>query len=101
MSLTEIYSKVCVGTNLAHMFPIRNGLKQADALSPLLFNFVLEYTIRRVQINLDGFKLNDTHHVLVYSDDVNILGGSVHTVQDNAEALVVASKDSGLEVKAD
>ena len=46
-------------------------------------------------------KLNGTRQLLVYTDDVNILGGSVHTVKENAEALVVASKKSGLEVNAD
>jgi len=73
------------------MFPSRNGLKQ-DALLPLLFNFALEYAIRRVQVNQDGLKLNGTHHLLVYADNVNILGGSVHTVKENAEASIVASK---------
>jgi len=76
-------------------------LKQGDALSPLLFNFSLEYVIRRVQVNQDGLKLNGTNQFLVYADDVNILGGSVHTVKENAEALVVASKEIGLEVNAD
>jgi len=51
MCLTEMYSTVRVGKNLTDMFPIRNGLKQGDALSPLLFNFALEYDIRRVQVN--------------------------------------------------
>jgi len=83
------------------MFPIRNGLKQGDALLPLLFNFALEYAIRRVQVNQDGLKLCSTHQLLVYADDVNILGGSVHTVKENAEALIVASKEIGLEVNAD
>jgi hypothetical protein len=46
-------------------------------------------------------KLNGTHQLLVYADDVNILGGSVHTLKENAEALVVASKENGLEVNAD
>jgi len=55
-----------------------------DALSPLLFNFALEYAIRRVQVNQDGLKLNNTHQLLAFSDDVNILGGSVHTVEENA-----------------
>jgi len=49
MCLTETHSRVWVGKNLSTMFPIRNGLKQ-NALSPLLFNFVLEYAIRRVQV---------------------------------------------------
>ena len=65
------------------------------------FNFVLEYAIRRVQANQEGLKLNGTHQLLVYADDVDILGGSVHTVKDNAEALIVASKETGLEVNAD
>jgi len=83
------------------MFPIRNGLKQGDALSPLLFNFALQYAIRRVQVNQEGLKLNGAHQLLNYADDVNILGGSVHTVEENAEALVVATKETGLEVNAD
>jgi hypothetical protein len=80
------------------MFPIRNGFKQGDALSPLLFNFASEYAIRRVQVNQDDLKLNGTHQLLAYADDVNMLGGSVHTVRENAEALIVATKEIGLEV---
>ena len=51
MCLTETYSRVRVGKSLSEMFPIRNGLKQGDALSPLLFNFALEYAIKRAQVN--------------------------------------------------
>ena len=96
-----LYSRDRVGKNLSYMFPIRNGLKQGDAISPLLFNFALVYTIRRVQVNQDGLKLNGTHQLVVYADDVNILGRSVHTVTENAVALVVASKEIRLEVNAD
>ena len=67
----------------------------------MLFNFALDYTIRRVQVNQDGLKLNGTHQRLVYAEDLNMLGGSVHTVKENAEALVVASKETGPEVNAD
>ena len=66
----------------------------------MLFNFALEYAIRRVQVNQDGLKLNGTHQLLVYADGVNILGGSVDTVKKNAEALVAATKEIGLEVNA-
>jgi hypothetical protein len=46
-------------------------------------------------------KLNGTHQLVAYAADVNILGGSVQTVKENAEALVVATKEIGLEVNAD
>ena len=60
----------------------------------MLFNFALEYTIRRVQVNQDGLKLNGTHQLLAYADDVNILGGNIHTLKENTEALVVANKET-------
>jgi len=83
------------------MFPIKNGLKEGDALTPLLFNVALKYAIGRVQVNQDGFKLNGTYQLLIYADDVNILGGNLHTVKKSIEALVVVSKDTGQEVNAD
>ena len=73
---------------MSETFAIRNGLKQGDV-------------IRRVQIKQYGLKLNCTRQFLVYADDVNILGGSVHTMKKNTETLLVGSKDIGLEVNAD
>ena len=63
------------------MFPIRNGLKQGNALSPMIFIFALEFAIRRVPVNQDGLKLNGTHQLLVYADDVNIMGGRIQTIK--------------------
>jgi len=99
MCLNEMHNRVWVGKNLSDMFSIRNGLKQGDALSPLLFNFVLEYAIRMVQVNQDSLQLNGTHQV--YGDDVNILGESIHTIKENTEFLIAANKEIGLEVNAD
>jgi len=101
LCLTETQSRVRVGNRLSDMFPIRSGLKQGDALSPLLFNLALKYTIRKVHVKEDGLKLNCTHQVVVYADGVNILGGNVNNIMENAEALVVASKEIGLKVNAD
>jgi hypothetical protein len=67
----------------------------------LFYNFALEYAIRRVKINQDGLKLNGAHQLMVYADYVNILGRSVHTVKGNTQALVVYSKEIGLEVNVD
>ena len=68
---------------MSDRFPVRKGLKQGDALSPLLFNFALEYAIRRVQKNQDGLKLN------------------IQTLKENAEALVTATREIGLKISAD
>jgi len=62
----------------------------------MLFNFALEYAIRRVQVNRGGLKLNGTHQLLAYADDVNILAGSMHTRKGSAEALVAATREIGL-----
>jgi len=83
------------------MFTIRNGFRKVHALLPLLYTFTLEYAIRKVEVDQDDLKLNGTHQLLAYADDVNTMGGSIHTIKKNMEALEVASKEIGLEVNAD
>ena len=59
----------------------------------MLFSLAVEYAVRRVQVNRDGLKLNSTHQLLAYADDVNILAGSMHALKENAEALVAATRE--------
>jgi hypothetical protein len=97
MCLNETCSKVRIGKHLSDTFPIQTGLKQGDALSPLLFNFALEYVIRKVQENQVALKFNGTHRLLVNTDDVNLLGDNLNTIK-NAQALIDASKEIYVEV---
>jgi sorting nexin-29 len=78
--------------------PIQNGLKKGDALSSLLFNFALEYAIRKVQENQVELKLNGTHQLMAYADDVNLLGGNIDTIMRNTDTFIDASKEVALEV---
>jgi hypothetical protein len=96
--LNETHSEVCIGKHLSDNFPIQNGLKQGDALSPLLFNFALEYVIKKSSEIQMGLKLNGTHQLLVYDDVVNLLGDSIDTITKNTQTLIDASKEAGLEV---
>jgi hypothetical protein len=62
------------------MFPIKNGLKEGDALLSLLFIFALEYAVRQVKAYHKLLQFNGTHQVIIYADDVNLYDQTIHTI---------------------
>jgi len=68
---------------------------------PLLFNFALEYDIRKVQENEEGLELNVTHLLLVYADSVNILDENVNTTEKIIGYLSGSSREVDLEVNVE
>jgi hypothetical protein len=78
---------------LSDALPIQYGLKQGDALSLLLFNFGLDYAIRKIQENQEGVEMNGIHQLLLYADDVNIVGEDKY---HNTDALLQDSRENGL-----
>jgi hypothetical protein len=74
--------------------------RKEDALSPLSFNFALEYAIWKVQENQFGLELNGTHQLLVYAD-VNLVGDSVNIKRENSRTLLEERRDIGLGINVE
>jgi hypothetical protein len=67
------------------------ALNKGEALTPLLFNYALEYAIRKVQEIHVGPKLYGKHQLLAYADDVNLLGDNIDTIKKHIETLIEAN----------
>jgi hypothetical protein len=89
MCLNETHSKVRISKYLSDKFLIQNGLslRRGDDLSLLLFNFALEYAIKRIQENQVGLQLEGTYQLLMNADDVNLLGDHTDTIKKRTRRL--------------
>jgi hypothetical protein len=79
--LNGTYLKVHIG-KISDKFSVQNWLKQGDALPPLLFNFALDYSIRKFLENQVGLEFSGTNPLLVYVDDFNLRGDSLYTTRE-------------------
>ena len=100
MCLNETYCRVWVSSHLSDV-SCQNVLNEGAALLPMLFNFAVEYAFQRVQVNQDGLRLNGTHQLLVYVDDVNTMGENIHTTKKIKEALLVGSRETSRELNTE
>ena len=82
----DFASKVRMENICLQVFLLRKiRQRQRHVLSPLLFNFALEYAIRKVREANLGLDMNGTQQVLAYADDVNLIGDVIRTVEINAD----------------
>ncbi|PSN39682.1 hypothetical protein C0J52_14416 [Blattella germanica] len=97
MCLNGTKSRVREGKQVSDIFEIHNAFKQGDTLSLLLFNFVLEHVIKSLE-DKEGVQLNGIHKLLVYADDIILLGDSEEILKDNMHILRSNTRKLGLEV---
>jgi hypothetical protein len=67
----------------------------------LLFNFTLEFAIRKVHGNREGKKLHCTYQLLVYADELSLFGDNIDSTKENTNALIAASKEVSKEVNTE
>jgi hypothetical protein len=97
--LNEAYRKIRIGEHLS--FFLSRWSKTRNCFIAIVFNFASEYAIRNVQRNQVGQKLNGAHQLLVYVDDVHLLGDTIDTMKKNTETVIGASKKVGLEMNGE
>jgi hypothetical protein len=75
--------------------------EKQDALSPLPFNFALEYATRRIQENQEGLKLNGTLQLVAYAADFTTVWKNMDTTKESTDCLLDASMEADLDVNAE
>jgi Reverse transcriptase (RNA-dependent DNA polymerase). len=76
---------VRIDNYLSSSFSIEDGLKQGDALSPIISNFALEYAIKKKQETRMGLDMNGIHQILTYADDINLIEDDIRTIERNTD----------------
>lgn len=92
---------VRIGGRLSDPFKITKGLKQGDGLAPMLFNLVLEYVVRKTQIDTSSTIMNKSIQLVGYADDIDILGRSVSLIKEAFLNLKEKAEEVGLMVNAE
>jgi hypothetical protein len=99
MCMENTQYQMRVDNTLSNALEVNNGLKQGDALSPMLFNLVLEKTIRKIQKETTGITIGERKiQVLGFTDDLNILGNSLNDTKRAAQVLEQAASKVGLKI---
>jgi len=97
-----IWNSEKVGSsNMSDSFKIRNGLKQGNALYPLIFNFALEYSILKMKKEKKRLSLNCLNQLFVYADEVDLIVDDINALQNNTVACVEACDEIGLQINID
>jgi len=77
---------------MSDTFTIRNTVQQGDALSLLLFSFLLGWAITKVQVDMGKVKLKETQEIMEYAEDVNLLAGNVNGMQKHRGDVIIATR---------
>jgi len=99
MCMENTQYQVRVENTMSEAFEVETGLKQDDTLSPMLFNLVLEKTIREMQKEPTGVAIGERKiQVLGFTDDLNILGSSLNDTKRAAQVLEQVADKVGLKI---
>uniref|UniRef100_A0A1B0CNV0 Reverse transcriptase domain-containing protein n=1 Tax=Lutzomyia longipalpis TaxID=7200 RepID=A0A1B0CNV0_LUTLO len=101
MTMTDVRSRVKVDGSLSREFHVKNGLRQGDGLSCVLFNLALEKAIRDSGVRMRGTILNKSTQLLAYADDIDIMGRNSRDVKESFTQIERSAQDLGLHINED